>query len=243
MPKLRVPSLQHLARNWRSDPRRTKQRLVDLAKNAPNFSYDPLYGAVRDMLVFGHPYDQIIEGVRRGIKRPDVRDNFLGVLPLIRSHFDGVSPTFVQAVDRRYYPVGRGLMVPFDPPLIYGTGGQIHFPWFIFWRSNPLAGQQLSLFVTLVTEVLLEDPDLEGARFTILDFSAPASNRPRDLSVIDARDIPRISEDTKVEMLSIFAEGFFLAQAELAGVTEAEPQEERDDEAAKGNQPRLFDRD
>ena len=64
----------------------------------------------------------------------------------------------------RHYPVGRGLMVPFEPPLVYGIGGQLYFPWFSFWRRNPLSDERLSLFVTLVDEVLLQDPDLDTAR-------------------------------------------------------------------------------
>jgi hypothetical protein len=127
MAKLKVPSLQHLARNWRSDPQRVKRQLVTLAEHGPNFNYDPLFGAVQDMLVFNQPYREIVEGIRRAIRRAEVRENLLSVLPLIRDYFDGVSPSFVQAVRRRYYPVGRGLMVPFDPPLIYGAAGLIHF--------------------------------------------------------------------------------------------------------------------
>jgi len=104
------------------------------------------------------------------MKREDVCENLLGVLPLIRDHFAGVAPDFYQGIDRRYYPVARGLMVPFEPPMIYGIGGQLYFPWFSFWRQNPLAKERLSLFVTLVDEVMLQDPDLETARFEVLDF-------------------------------------------------------------------------
>ena len=243
MSKLKVPSLQHLARNWRDDPQQIKRILVSLAENGPTFNYNALFGAVRDMLVFGQPYTEIIEGIRRGVKRADVRDNLLGVLPLIRDYFDGVSPTFVQAVERRYYPVGRGLMVPFDPPLIYGEGGQIHFPWFSFWRSNPLARERLSLFVSVVEDVLLQDPDLEETHFVILDFSAPKLNQPRDLRVIEADDIPRVSETTKVEMLSIFAEGYFLAEAELASTAAAQGAEEPARKPGPRDQPDLFDGD
>jgi hypothetical protein len=157
MVQLKVPSLQHLARNWRDDPIRIRRILVRLALNPPRFNYDPLYNAVRDLLVFRVPYDQIVDGIRRGVKRASVRDNLLGVLPLIRDHFAEVSPDFVQAVDRRYYPVGRGLMVPFEPPMLYGLGGQLYFPWFSFWRRNPLAAKRLSLFTTLIGEVLLQD--------------------------------------------------------------------------------------
>lgn len=239
MAELKVPSLQHLARNWRDDPVRIKKVLVRLATNPPIFNYNPLFFAVRDLLVLHVPYDQVVEGIRRGVKREGVRNNLLGVLPLIRDHFAGIAPDFFQSIERRYYPVARGLMVPFEPPMIYGVGGQLYFPWFSFWRQNPLAKERLSLFVTLVEEVLLQDPDLENARFEVLDFSAPDGER--ELTVIDARNIPRVDETQKIKMLSTFAEGFFQAQAELRKT----PKEGTDQAAQDGlhdpNQPGFFD--
>jgi len=47
-----VPSLQHLARNWRETPDAVRRRLVTLATKPPQFSYELLFAAVRDMLVF-----------------------------------------------------------------------------------------------------------------------------------------------------------------------------------------------
>lgn len=240
MAKLKVPSLQHLARNWRSDAERVKWQLVELAKNSPTFNYNPLYSAVRDMLVLKQPYDQIAEGINRHVKRADVRKNYLEVLPLIDAHFSSVSPDFVQTVEKRYYLVGRGLKVPFEPPLLYGVDGQFHFPWFSFWRTNPLVAERLSLFVTIVDDVLLQDPDLENARFDILDFSVAVPGQGRELRVIDARDIPRISEKAKIDMLRVFAEGYFLAEAELASSREGDGVEPSDS-AGDADQPGCFD--
>ena len=202
MPDLRVPSVQHLSRNWHAETKRIVKALVDLALNPPRFNYNPLFSAVRDMLVLGVPYEEIVAGIRR-IKRERVRNNLLEVLPLIRDHFAGVAPDYYQTIGPRYYPVGRGLMVPFEPPMIYGVGGQRYFPWFSFWRYNPLALERLSLFVTLVDEILLQDPDLETARFEILDFSAPKAGAPRILKVIDTREVARVSNAKKTEMLEI----------------------------------------
>lgn len=250
MSKLKVPSVQHLARNWRNTPERTCRKLVTLVENPPIFNYNALFAAVRDMLVFNQPYDEIVEGIRRGIKRADVRDNLLGVLPLIRDHFACVAPDFVQGIDRRYYSIGRGLMVPFDPPLLYGTGGKLTFPWFSFWRSNPLADARLSLFVTLVDELLADDPDLAAADFQILDFSVPKvkkakagqSKPPRQLRVIDARDIRRVSELTKLEMLTVFAEGYFMAVAELSSAPKARTSD-TSPEQRDPRQPDFFEDD
>lgn len=244
MPDLRIPSLQHLGRNWYPDPTQIQKVLVRLANYPPFFNYNLLFAAVRDMLVLHVPYEQVVEGIRRGVKREGVRDILLAVLPLIRQHFDGVAPDFVQQVQRRYYPVGRGLMVPFEPPLVYGVGGQLYFPWFSFWRRNPLSDERLSLFVTLVDEVLLQDPDLEMARFDILDFSAPKDKAPRELKVINARDVPRVTARRKIEMLETFAEGYFMAKAQLAGASKCRPERGRDkdlgDEASPPDQPDLF---
>jgi hypothetical protein len=218
MINLRVPSLQHLARNWHSDARLVKRALVRLALNKPIFNYDPLLYAVRDMLVFNQPYDEIVKGIERHTPRKFVRRCLLDVLPLIREHFDGIDASFVQDVQPRHYAVAKNLLVPFKPPLVYGAGGRIYFPWFSFWRSNPIVDRRLSLFVTIVEEILLSDPDLENAKFEILDFSAGEPKGMRVLTLIDTVDVPRVSDETKKEMLSIFADGFFQAQAELAAI-------------------------
>lgn len=238
MAKLRIPSLQHLARNWKETPDLTRRGLVNLALNPPIFNYAPLFGAIRDMLVLNVPYDQIVKGIKTKVTRESVRNNYLEVLPLIRSHFDGVHPDFVQTMDRSYYPAGRGLLIPFEPPLIYGINGQIYFPWFSFWRSNPLETKRRSFFITIVEEMLLQEPDLESAKFQILDFSSPAPKAPRELSIIDADNIPRMSTQEKNGMLEVFVEGYALAEAQLAGMEK--PDQKNQPEKHDPNQQSLF---
>ena len=157
-----------------------------------------------------------MEGVRRKVSRKDIRDNFLEILPLIGGYFEEAAPTFVQTVNGRMYPLARDLMIPFAPPLIYGVNGRLVFPWFSFWKTNPLANERLSLFVTVVEEILKQDADLDNTLFQILDFSAPEKSSPRRLEVFDTRDIPRLSESRKNEMLAVFAEGYLLAKETLA---------------------------
>ena len=69
--------------------------------------------------------------------------------------------------------------------------------------------------MTIVREILAEDPDLDASKFEILDFAAPGAGKPRELHIIDAREVSLVSEKRKTEMLEIFAEGFLLAEAEL----------------------------
>jgi hypothetical protein len=238
MAKLKVPSAQHLARNWQDTPAKVQKGLVDLVRSPPTFSYQTLFGFVRDMLLLGVSKEQIEIAIRTKVKREDVRGYYLELLPLIADHFVGESPKYVMSVDRRYYAAGRGLMVPFDPPIIYGRSNGAVFPWFSFWKSNPLSGDRMSLFVTIVREVLADDPDLEAVDFQILDFSAPRSSNERELKVIHANDVPLLSEARKSEMLEIFAEGYFAAVEELRATPVEDVKEEVPGDP---DQPGLFD--
>lgn len=213
MTKLKVPSLQHLARLWRGDPQLIKKELLSLAENAPPFSYGQLFDLVRDAVLFKMPYEQAERAIHSKVKLKVARDSYLEILPLVERHFAHVRPDFVHAVARRFYPIGRGLAVPFDPPFIYGTDGTIHLPWFSFWKSNPLKSEQLALFATVVKEVIEQDAALDDVEFSILDFSA-VKGGSRMLSVVSAEDIPRLSSRRTREMLETFSEGFSLASRE-----------------------------
>ncbi|WP_454828832.1 hypothetical protein [Pseudoxanthomonas wuyuanensis] len=219
--QLKVPSLQHMARIWRPDAEAIRKVLVRLATHGPSFSYAPLFKIVHEMLVFKTPYEVSVEAVRR-TKRDDVRENFLGIMPLINEYFSRVRPSFVHEVTPRLYSLSRDIQVPFAPPLMYGAGGTVVFPWLSFWKSNPLEGEALSLFVTIVEELILQDSDLEDAQFKILDFSAKDSRSQRELSVIQASDIPRLNPERKTEMLAVFAEGYRLARDHLQGISSGE---------------------
>lgn len=103
---VKVPSLQHMARNLCDTPDGVRRKIVALAKHPPQFSYAPLFAAVRDMLVFGIPYTQVVEGIRRAEKRVSVRELLIEVLPLIGNHFAGIQPDSPpRQVARRYYPL------------------------------------------------------------------------------------------------------------------------------------------
>jgi hypothetical protein len=215
--------------------------LVSLVRNPPIFNYRAVFSAAQDLLQFGQPLSEVLEGIRRAEKRERVRENFLELVPLIANHFQDIRPDFVNPVSTRIYSIGPNLAIPFTPPLVYGVGGQLYFPWFSFWRQNPLRGKNLRLFVTLVDEVLRDDPDLESANFQILDFSCPEAEKERILSVQDTSEIERLPHEEKVAMLEVFAEGFQKAKSVLEAEPTRAPREERDedDHYDDGLQPDL----
>lgn len=203
-----------MARIWRPDAEAIRKVLVRLTTHGPTFSYAPLFEIVHEMLVFGTSYEVYLEAVRR-IKREDVRRNFLGLMPLIRDHFDGIRPSYVHKVVPRLYSLSRDIQIPFSPPLVYAADGDVIFPWLSFWKTSSLERELLSLFVTLVEEIIFQDSDLEDAQFQILDFSAPDSHSDRCLTLTSANKIPRVSSQRKAEMLGGFAGGYRLARSQL----------------------------
>lgn len=215
---LKIPSLQHLARLWHPDPERVRKTLVALARNSPTFSYQLIYELVHDLVHSKIPYPQIEDAVRQRVKRQQIRENFLELLPLINSYFSGINADFVHQVTRRFYPLGRDLAIPFAPSFVYGSQGVLHLPWLSLWKANPLDAERLSLFMSVVDDVLAQDPDLESAEFKLLDFSAPDSKSPRRITVLASPDIPRIDQARLKEMLDVFVAGFRLAQSDLVGV-------------------------
>lgn len=240
MTKLKVPSLQHLARNWRETPEKIKNKLVGLANGAPPFNYNMLFDLMPEII--GRqpkpPKELFEDCIRRKQKHPQFRDDFIEIINLAYTHFNNIEPKFVHAVESRMYPIGRGLKVPFTPPLIYGNSNlEIYFPWFSFWKDNPLSDEPLSLFVTIVYELLNQDPVLENAEFIILDFSVPNKTvRSRELNVIHAKEIPILTDARKQDMLEIFAEGYALAVSALAEQNEKPESMKEDAEIQNTNQ-------
>ncbi|MES9973644.1 hypothetical protein [Candidatus Thiodiazotropha sp. LNASS1] len=218
MAKLRVPSIQHLARNWYDSPKKIEDEFVKLVMNPPSFNYNALNDVARDSLLFKVPEEQIAKGIREKEKRKRVQKILLEVVPLLHGYFSNIQYDFVNDVTPSFYPIGRDLRIPFKSVFIYGIGGQIYLPWFMFWKQNPLDEKQLSLFVTLVREMLRQDPELDTAKFEILDFSANNSNGCRQLKVIDTADIQTFNSNETNEMLAIFAEGFERAEDRLKEV-------------------------
>ncbi len=132
MTKLRVPSVQHLARHCYDSPNKIEDDFVKMAMNPPFFNYNALNYIARDILLFKVPEDQVIKGIKEKEKRKRVQKILLEVVPLLYGHFSSVQHDFVNDVAPSFYPIGRDLRIPFMPVFIYGVGGQIYLPWFIF---------------------------------------------------------------------------------------------------------------
>ncbi len=215
MKEIKLPSLQHVARQWAPTPELVAKNLVALALSAPPFSYERLYSLARGVAT-GDSLEQVLAAVETAKLHPSARANYAEILPLVAEYFDERRPEFVNDVSPRLYPVGKSLLVPFKPPMIFFREGKATLPWFVFWRSQPLEGQNLRLFVSLVREMMEQDPDLEESSFPIIDCSAPDKKSPRRLTIVESHDVQLLTDGEKREMLEILVSGFELAKTTLA---------------------------
>lgn len=215
MGKVKVPSIQHAAGIWDPDPSRIARRLLLLANSSPPFSYANLYKLASDLMGRGVPYEQILIAAS-GIKLSLARRNYLEILPLLLEYASGVGNVVVNDVTPRPYVIGRDLRVLVNPPLMYFRGEEAHLPWFIFWKTNLFNESRLKLFVTMLRDVLKQDPDIDDASLHLVICSAISSEGRRVLQVLNTSSIPSLSRAERDEMLGVFAAGYAQAVQEQA---------------------------
>jgi len=166
--------------------------------------------------------------------------NLLDILRLIDDYFSTLVPDFPPIeVECRHYKIAPDIIIPFQPPLCYGVGGQLYLPYPNYWRNNPLWGKRLSVFMTIVDEIREQEPDLEQARVHILNYGIPQGETERRLIVVNEKEIPRVTREELAATLQIFADGYRAARDELAGVN-YEKSRTDEDHHPDPNQSDLF---
>ncbi len=220
MPNLKVPSPAHLSLMCRATPEQVMRAQLSLLKSAPNFSYQSLYKTMRGLLGTVGSEEDLRKAICSCKLRSDVKEKYLELVPLISEYFSGKKVKYSLEVAPRFYSVARDLQVPFTPPLIYADEKGLCLPLFIFWKRSGLKGERLSLYASIVREILNQDPDLSEARLEIVDMSVDDSEETlnRRLRVISEDGVAPIGSKRKIEMLTVFAEGFRRARVVAAGM-------------------------
>lgn len=216
--KFSPPALHHLVSCIHDTPVEVSKALVQRYLSKPPFSYRLLDTLVQLAMKADISQSQFDDAVRKH-QPPKFQKIFLELTPLIHEHFSAIRPTFVLPVEPRKYLVNT-LEIPFKPAFAFGLNNELIIPWFIFWKKNPLKDKQVSLLVTLIDDLLQQDPDYREAKIQIYDFSAP-NGESRELKITDASTIPRLSSEEVSKALEIFVDGYKLAQIELEGIFKA----------------------
>lgn len=240
MATLKIPTLLHAARLCKETPELTQREFIKIFYSKIPFNYNPLVAGMRDMMLWGIPYETVAQGIIRKEKRQKVADNFLEALPLMQEYVDSISPHHIQEMPRVYYPLSHDLRIPFSSPLVYQQNNQLHIPSFIFWKTNPLTEEQKSLLATIIDDLFLDDPDFENANFQIVDFSKPAKKEDRELLITNTKEIPRLTQSEKNRKLENLVQGFHLAEAEIANARPSQEKNRPQPESYSKDQYTLF---
>lgn len=239
--KLKPPSLQHVARFYRPTADGVKKEFLKLARAHPPFSYEDLYKLTWDMAKGLQTYEAVYRaasGIRLDIKR----DSYLRALPPCNVFFDELKHAYAIPVGSRSYSIGRGIQVPFCPPMLCGTAKGVVLPWLIFWKDNPLTGIQLQLFASMVEDILKGEPDLDSAQLLIVDMSDAAIKKDGRPVVTSSADVIKLPASQMASMLSTVVEGFELAKEELKSVNikSVERESMRDSMSNEDGQKDMF---
>lgn len=240
--KLKPPSLQHVARFYRPTADGVKKEFLKLARAHPPFSYEDLYKLAWDMAKGLQTYEAVHKAASE-IKLEVKRNSYLRALRPCSVFFDELKHGYAIPIGSRSYSIGRGIQVPFCPPMLCGTAKGIVLPWLIFWTDNPLTGLQLQLFVSMVEDILKGEPDLDSAQLLIVDMSDAAIKKDGRPMLTSSADVPKLPASQMVSMLSTVVEGFELAKEELKSVVDRPVKREsvRDSVSSEDEQKDMFE--
>jgi len=219
---LKVSSLQNLVRNSYLDEEKVRRELMRFAKGFTVVSYQKMDGFVVDLARMNLSLEDVEKAANR-IKPEKNRQVNLELLPFVEEYIQQRREYDYQEIDLRCYPLSRDLRVPFKSQFVLVNRCEVILPVFIFWRNKALDTGQMSLFMTLIKEILEQEPDLEDAKVQIVDFGAPKSKAPRTMEVIHGDEIELLSEEEKIDRLAIYVNALKSVNDELArNSTEAE---------------------
>lgn len=216
MAKIKVPSLQHLARNWHGDPTVVAKRLLAVANSPPPVSYEFMRRSILHVLRFGTSEEQLRESLLRSrMSEISIASN-LELLPLLCQWARSEDFKSALPVDDNYFSVAAELVIPFRTGFVLIGNEGLVLPYLSLWKRGPLHGEKLSLFATLLTKIANESPDIEDAKIEIIDFSVPHASKQRAIRKTDLTSVPLLSDSRLQEMLSTFSDGYRLATLTVA---------------------------
>lgn len=87
----------------------------------------------------------------------------------------------------------------------------------MLWKKNVLRDEQMALFVSLASDVMAQDGELDSAELVVVDTSDASLGDDGAPSLIRCSDVEQIPQDKLGRMLETFVLGFKQAEEELKG--------------------------
>ncbi len=103
-------------------------------------------------------------------------------------------PEKLLAVDKRYYPIGRGLHVPVNPPgVIVDSAGPKLF-WPSFWKQDKFDELTRSIFGSILERSFFRLADYKDMPLAFVDLSAEDGSKHRSVKVLGRSDFGLLTD-------------------------------------------------
>lgn len=188
--EFRIPSLQHFVTFCGGSVDDIYKRILRSELDDNPISYKKLRTEwLFDLLRLRVPYEQVYRACQK-LKGQKNRDANLSALAALKPYVDQERSGNCVTFEKTYYPIGRRLHVPVNPPLLIVGESERKVVWVSFWSTDKLKSFTASLFATILEEAIFTLPDLRDFELELVDLSRPEPGKPRAMRIRDRRHFP-----------------------------------------------------
>jgi hypothetical protein len=214
--ELKLPTLQHFSTFCGGTVEEIVGRIA--FKNGGGFgiSYTQLREKhLSDIFNLGSSVEQVRKCCEN-IKFEKNRKANIGALDALAQYLKPNTNKFAVPVERKYYPIGRNLLVPVNPPFVLSDGQSPKLFWPSFWKTpGRLDGVPGAVFGTILDRVFFSRPDFAGVELEFLDMSSLNGKGSRSLRVYKKGHFPVLGDVELRQELDKFVEAYFIQKSTI----------------------------
>jgi hypothetical protein len=151
------------------------------------------------------------------------RQSNLEALRTLAQYLNAYKPEKLLAIDKRYYPIGRGLHVPVNPPGVIVEGGVPKLFWPSFWKQDKFDKLTRSIFGSILDRSLFRLTDYRDMPLAFVDLSAQNGAKVRSVRVLQRKDFDALSDAE----LRVETDKFVEAYIRVRSAESAQSEEEK----------------
>ncbi|NBJ09482.1 hypothetical protein [Microvirga arsenatis] len=240
MRELKIPSLQHFVTFCGGTVDEIYNRIRKSENDSILVSYETLRTKwLLDLLQLGLPFEQVYRAADSILKGELNRSSNLSALTALRGYIELNRGYKCVSFERTYFPIGRGLQVPVNPPFLLLSEERQKVLWISFWSQPKLRGFTASLFATILEKAVFTLPDLTEFELDLVDLSRPGKNESRSLHIRGRDKFDLLSDDVLKAEMDKFVEALMRRVAEREAARPAPAR--REDRGTEGL-PLFLDR-
>ncbi len=208
--QLKAPTLQHFSTCFGGAESQMRSKLTKGQSGGSGVSYEFVRTrTIFDAIQLRQPFSELRKSIQMLKGELNVQSN-LGVLDALERYLIDNPYSGAIQIERSYYPIARGLLVPVNPPLVLIHESKPVVLWPSFWKTpGKMNGMPSAIFGSILEREIFSRPDFRDLELEFLDLSSPDGKGPRSLRVYKRSNFVQLTDaELKAEM-DKFATIFF----------------------------------